>query len=167
MAVVIQQLSRDAFATFGDVIEAGAGELISINDGTTKRHNDLAQVDVAAEGGRPIISIFESRPFGFPLEIHMLERHPLGSQAFVPLDGKPYLVIVAPVGEAVDPASVRIFRAAGDQGVNFRPGIWHHPVVVIEPMSFLVVDRGGDQPNCDLFHFPSGGETLIVESPDG
>ncbi len=167
MAVVTQKLNRDGFAPFGDVIEAGAGELISINDGTTKRHNDLAQVDVAAEGGRPMISIFESRPFGFPLEIQMLERHPLGSQAFVPLAGKPYLVIVAPAGETVDPGSVRVFRATGGQGVNFRPGVWHHPVVVIEPMSFLVVDRGGDQPNCDLFHFPSDWPTLVVEGPEG
>ncbi len=167
MSVVIHQLNREAFAPFGDVIEAGAGELISINDGTTKRHNDLAKVDVAAEGGRPMISIFESRPFGFPLEIAMLERHPLGSQAFIPFDGKPYLVIVAPAGETIEKDSVRVFRASGNQGVNFDRGVWHHPVVVIEPMSFLVVDRGGDQPNCDLFHFPSDGQRLVVESPDG
>lgn len=167
MAIVVRDLNREVFAPFGDVIEAGAGTLIPINDGTTVRHDDLARVDVATEGGRPLISIFESRPFGFPLEIRMVERHPLGSQAFVPLDGKPYLVIVAPPGDAVDLGALRVFRATGEQGVNFHRGVWHHPVVVIEPMRFLVVDRGGDQPNCDLFHFPSDGQPLVVESPDG
>ena len=167
MRVACEPLSADAFAEFGDVIEPGAGETVTINEGTTVRYNDLARVDVAREGGRPLISIFDSRPFGFPLEVELLERHPLGSQAFVPWDRKPYLVVVAPAGETVAPESVRCFLAREFQGVNFHRGVWHHPVIVIEPMRFLVVDRGGEQENCDLFHFPAEGPRLVIELPEG
>ncbi len=167
MHVACQALTAEAFAEFGDVIEAGGGELVSINDGTTVRHNDLARVDVSRDGGRPLLSIFESRPFGFPLQIELLERHPLGSQAFVPWDRKPYLVVVAPAGETIAPEDVRCFLAGSEQGVNFRPGVWHHRVIVIEPMRFLVVDRGGEQENCDLYHFPAEGPRLFVELPEG
>lgn len=166
MSIVWQPLTATAFADFGDVIEAGGGEVVSINDGTTVRHNDLARIDVTEEGGRPLLSIFESRPFDFPFEMRMLERHPLGSQAFIPLDGIPFLVAVAPIGETINPADVRFFRADGAQGVNFHRGVWHHPVIVIQPMRFLVVDRGGEQENCDFSHLPPDGPQLLIDLPE-
>ena len=166
MSLGWEPLSRENFKSFGDVIEAGAGKLIPINDGTTVRHDDLANVDVIESGGRPVVSIFESQPFGFPLDVTMLERHPLGSQAFIPLDDHPYFVMVAPIGDDVKPNEMKVFLATGKQGVNYPKGVWHHPVIVMEPMRFLVVDRGGEQPNCDLFHFPQGGERLILERPE-
>ncbi|MBC8159265.1 MAG: ureidoglycolate lyase [Alphaproteobacteria bacterium] len=160
-----QPLSRENFAPFGDVIEAGAGTRVSINDGTTIRYNDVADIDVAQDGGRPIISIFESSPFDFPLEISMLERHPKGSQAFIPLDDHPYFVVVAPTGEDVSTDQIEVFLASGKQGVNYPKGVWHHPVIVMEPMRFLVVDRSEPKSNCDLFHFPQPGDPLVLERP--
>jgi ureidoglycolate lyase len=80
----------------------------------------------------------------------MMERHPLGSQAFVPLSGKPYLVVVAPAGDPPDVAALRVFLARGDQGVNYAPGVWHHPLLALDAVcDFLVVDRSGTTPNCD------------------
>ncbi len=91
----------------------------------------------------------------------MFERHPLGSQSFVPLSGRPYLVAVAPAGEFV-PEAVRVFRAEGHQGVHYRKGIWHHFLLVLdEDSDFLVVDRAGPGDNCDEFALAPGNEILV------
>ena len=148
--IVPEPLTRKAFAPFGDVIDSEGAEHFGINDGTAERYDDLARVDVAAEGGRPRISIFVAQPRPRPVAIQMLERHPLGSQAFMPLDGRDYLLVVAPPGPNVRSADVRAFRAAGSQGVNFHRGVWHHPLLVLAADSrFLVVDRIATDANLD------------------
>ena len=138
-----EPLTADAFAPFGDVIEAaGAAEVMAINYGWTTRFNDLAGIDTRDEGGRTIVSLFRSRPL-HPLVLKIFERHPLGSQAFVPTQGRPYLVAVAPAGD-FDAGKVRIFRAVACQGVNYAKGVWHHFLLALEAESdFLVIDRDG------------------------
>ena len=138
-----EPLTADAFAPFGDVIEAtDAAEVIPINYGWTTRFNALA--DVAVGDGRAIISIFRGKPLTPPV-LKVFERHPLGSQAFMPLSGRPFLVAVAPAGD-FDPAAVRVFRAKASQGVNYGKGTWHHFLLALEAESdFLVVDRDGAQ----------------------
>jgi ureidoglycolate lyase len=138
-----EPLTADAFAPFGDVIEAaGAAEVMPINYGWTTRFNDLAGVDTGDQGGRTIISLFRSKPLE-PLVLKVFERHPLGSQAFVPMQGRPYMVAVAPAGR-FDPAKVRVFRATAGQGVNYAKGTWHHFLLALEAESdFLVIDRDG------------------------
>ena len=149
----IEPLTAEAFAPFGDVI-AARGEPRGINYGTTQRFHDLARIDCNAEGGRTIVNIFRSMPPVFPFEVRVMERHPLSSQAFMPLSGRPFLVVVAPKGE-FDPAAVRAFRAAPGQGVNFTPGTWHHFNLALDGESdFLVIDREGpllegNGTNCD------------------
>jgi ureidoglycolate lyase len=146
--VVPEPLSAEAFAPFGDVIEASAeAEVMAINQGWTTRYNALA--DVAVGDGRAIISLFRSRPLTPPV-LKVFERHPLGSQAFMPLSGRPFLVAVARPG-AFDPATVRVFRAGPGQGVNYAKGTWHHFLLALEAESdFLVVDReGGEGENLD------------------
>lgn len=145
----IEPLTRAAFAPFGDVIELEGAKQIPINLGTTIRYHDLARVDVADEGGRPLVNLFRGQPRTLPFEVTMLERHPLGSQAFVPLTEKPYIVVVAPAGRLA-PEGVRAFVTRGWQGVNYAKGVWHHPLIALDAVSdFLVVDRGGEGPNCD------------------
>lgn len=145
--LVPEPLTADAFAPFGDVIEASdRAEVIPINYGWTTRFNALA--DVAVGDGHAILSIFRSKPLA-PLVLKIFERHPLGSQAFVPMQGRAYLVAVAPPGD-FDPASVRVFRAAAHQGVNYAKGTWHHFLLALEAESdFLVVDREGPGDNLD------------------
>lgn len=147
--VTPQPLTADAFQPFGDVIEASArAERIAINYGHTTRFNDLAGIDVADGGGHAIVSLFRGRPLDPPL-LKIFERHPLGSQAFVPLQGRPYLVAVAPRG-LFDPAAVVVFKARGDQGVNYAKGVWHHFLLALDAESdFLVIDRAGDGDNLD------------------
>ncbi|MFM0020022.1 ureidoglycolate lyase [Paraburkholderia azotifigens] len=143
-ALAIEPLTREAFAPFGDVIELEGAKQIPINLGTTIRYHDLAKVDVTDEGGRTLVNLFRGQPRALPFEITMMERHPLGSQAFIPLNDKPYLVVVAPAGE-LDESKIRAFVTSGWQGVNYAKGVWHHPLLALGEVSdFIVVDRGGD-----------------------
>jgi len=145
----IEPLTRAAFADFGDVIETAGAKAFPINAGTTTRYHDLVQVELAGESPRPLVNLFEGKAWHAPIEIRMLERHPLGSQAFYPVDGGRMLIVVAPPGE-LDESQIRAFISAPDQGVNYARGTWHHPLLCLQhPGRFLVVDRGGDGNNCD------------------
>jgi ureidoglycolate lyase len=149
--LIPQPLTAEAFRPFGDVIEAAdAYELI--NNGTTQKFADLAKIDVSADGGRPCVSIYRATPYKLPLMIKMLERHPLGTQLFMPLHDEPFLIVVAPSGDTVDPSSVRSFITKGRQGINYHRGTWHHPLLRLHDASdFLVIDRSGPDKNCDVF----------------
>lgn len=150
-------LSRDSFAPFGDVIELGSATPLLINERTTERFDDLARVEVGE--GQAKISLFRGQPRPAPIRIAMLERHPLGSQAFVPLDGRPYLVVVA---AEPTPDALRAFRAKGHQGVNYHRNVWHHPLLVLQPDSlFLVVDRAGDGDNLEEAWLAEGDRAFI------
>ncbi|WP_394782313.1 ureidoglycolate lyase [Undibacterium sp.] len=151
-ALTILPLSRASFAPFGDVIMLEGARHYPINQGTTERYHALATADTAAENGQPIISLFRGQPRTLPLEVAIMERHPLGSQAFVPVTQDKedeYLVVVAPPGE-FRLEEVRAFLGRGFQGVNYAKGVWHHPLIALHKVSdFLVVDRIGQAANCD------------------
>lgn len=143
-------LTAAAFAPYGDVIEcASATEKRDINYGNTERFHDLAELDLDAQGGRPIVSIFRSTPVPRPIAVKVMERHPLSSQAFIPLSGRPYMVVVGERGD-FRPDDLRAFIAAPNQGVNYHPGTWHHYSLALDEVSdFLVIDRDGPGDNCD------------------
>lgn len=146
--LAIEPLTRAAFEPFGDVIELEGAKQVPINLGTTIRFHDLARIDVEDEGGRALVNLFRGQPRVLPFEVSMLERHPLGSQAFLPLNDRTYLVVVAPAGE-LDEGAIRGFVTSGWQGVNYAKGVWHHPLIALGEVSdFIVVDRGGD--GCNL-----------------
>ena len=151
-AVVIkaEPLTTAAFAPFGEVIETAGHTPRLINAGTAERFDDLAPVDVLANGGRPLISIFKATPRPLPFTVTGLERHPLSSQAFYPLDRQPFLVVVAESVRAPWASRIRVFRASGQQGVSYRRNTWHHALLAIgQTCHFLVIDRGGPEENCD------------------
>ncbi|MDR5771316.1 ureidoglycolate lyase [Caballeronia sp. LP006] len=145
--LAIEPLTRAAFEPFGDVIELDGAKEIPINLGTTIRFHDLCRVDVTDEGGHTLVNLFRGQPRTLPFEVKMMERHPLGSQAFLPLDDRTYLVVVAPAGE-LDESKIRAFVTKGWQGVNYAKGVWHHPLLALDKVSdFIVVDRGGEGRN--------------------
>jgi ureidoglycolate lyase len=150
----IEALTAAAFQPFGDVIETSASNRhFTINDGFAERHHDLATVELG-EHGRAVISIFKALPRQLPMQLKLLERHPLGSQAFMPLSAQPYLVVVAQAGERPQIGQIRCFAAAAGQGVNYAPGTWHHPLIALHQAGdFLVIDRGGapNEANCDEY----------------
>jgi ureidoglycolate lyase len=163
-ALTPEPLTAAAFAPFGSVIEAGdAAVRIDINQGHAVRYDALAEVDVGDGGGMPVISLFRAKPLR-ELVLKSFERHPLGSQSFVPLGGRPYLVAVAPPGD-FDPAAIRLFRAEGHQGVNYRKGTWHHFLLVLEDSDFLVVDRAGPGDNCEEVALAPCDEIRVGPAP--
>lgn len=156
-------LTRAAFAPFGDVIELEGAEHFAINGGTTTRFHDLARIDTSTDGGRPLLSLFRAQPTSRPFRVRLMERHPLGSQAFVPLAPRPFLVLVAPPGAPPDPSSLVLFVTQGFQGVNYARGVWHHPLLALDVQSdFLIIDRGGPGQNCDEHHFQDDVEVILV-----
>lgn len=158
-----EPLTGAAFAPFGDVIEAEGAEHFPINAGFAERFHDLARIDVAAAGGHPLVNIFRGQPRPAPLRLTLMERHPLGSQAFVPLQDREWLVVVADGADPLEPRALRAFRATGRQGVNYARNVWHHPLIVLTPdHEFVVIDRGGDGANLEEVPFP-GAHGVIVE----
>ena len=151
-ALVMEPLTKAAFAPFGTVIDRDGAEIRMINEGTTTRYHALSGVDVAAGGGTAILSIFAGTPRSVPIEISMMERHPIGSQAFMPLLDHDWLVVVAPTNgddSAPDFNGLRCFHARGDQGVSYAPHVWHHPLLVRQPQDFLIADRAGPEGESD------------------
>lgn len=142
----VEPFEAQAFAPFGDVIEAaGARPHRTINEGFAERYDDLARLDTARQGGRPVLSVFRARPRALPMQLRLVERHLLGSQAFFPLHAQRFLVVVAPAGPAPTPAQLRCFITQPGQGVNYAAGTWHHPLIALGDGDFLVVDRGGPE----------------------
>ncbi|MCP1674026.1 ureidoglycolate lyase [Natronocella acetinitrilica] len=149
-------LTRDAFEPFGDVIETtSAPERFPINNGSTMRYHALAGVELKGDDARGIVSIFRGQPFAFPVTLQLMERHPLGSQCFVPMRGERFLLVVAPPVDVFGVDDLRAFITNGSQGVNYRAGVWHHPLLSLDRVSdFLVVDRAGSGNNCDERELP-------------
>ena len=155
-------LTKAAFAPFGDVVEMESARQIPTNQGFGVRFDDLARVDVAAEGGTVNVSIFTANPRPMPITVTLMERHPLGSQIFYPLQDRDWLVLVA--GDVHDTASFRAFRASGRQGINYARDVWHFPLLVFDAGSrFLVVDRKGPGDNLEEVWLPESRK--IVLSP--
>lgn len=144
-----QPLTAEAFAPFGDVLEVRGAPDKVINAGWCDRYHDTASLDFGADG-RAGISIFDARPRELPYTLDLVERHPEGSQAFLPMHANPWLVIVAEAGDI--PGAIHAFLAAPGQGVNFHRGTWHGVLTPLyEPGLFAVVDRIGTTPNLEEF----------------
>lgn len=141
-------LTSERFAPFGDVIEASRGQAAAMNAARFERFDDLCDVDV---GGKVSVSIARCRAATvLPLRIETIERHPLGSQAFVPLQSCEMVIVVAPPGESVDVSELRAFVTQPHQGFNYRRGTWHMPLIAFSTgHEFLVIDRGGMETNCE------------------
>lgn len=145
-------LTAERFAPFGNVVEAAASTHAAMNELRFERFDNLVDVDIdASRHGRVGVSIARCRmPTRLPYRIEMVERHPLGSQAFIPLQRFVFIVVVGPTGESIEAEDLRAFISNGRQGVNYHKGVWHMPLIALEAgHDFLVIDRIGDGANCD------------------
>ncbi len=159
--ITTQPLTRAAFAPFGDVLDTDWGNHFPINAGKCERYHDLAKVEAEGQNARVLISIFRGTPYDFPLRLGMVERHPLGSQAFMPLSPAPFLVVVCP-GDADGPGTPQAFVTRPGQGVSYRRDTWHAVLTPIgADQDFLVVDRGGDGDNLVEHHFGTPWEVRL------
>jgi ureidoglycolate lyase len=155
-----EPLTKAAFAPFGEVVELEGARHYGINQGFAERYHDLAKVDTGHEGGETIVSVFVGEPRPLPIEITLMERHPISSQAFYPLQDQDWLVVVA--ADPLTPQSLRAFRASGRQGVNYARNVWHFPLLVLAPASrFLIIDRKGPGKNLEEVWFQHGTEVRL------
>ena len=148
-----EPLTREAFAPFGQVIETTGAHHYPINSGNCERYHDLARVELGGVHARPLISIMQAKHFVLPLTLTMVERHPLGSQAFYPLSTHPFLVVVA-LDHAGTPGTPRAFLTGPGQGINLAMNTWHGVLTPLEAdAQFLCVDRGGEGNNLEEHFF--------------
>jgi ureidoglycolate lyase len=159
----LEPLTAEAFAPFGDVIQTEGISPLKINYGHTEKYSDLARLDPGADG-RAALHIYKSSPVSLPLIIKKMERHPLASQAFIPLHDRPFVVVVAAAGPEPGIAAIRGFFSNGNQGVNYHKGVWHHYQITLhEPAQYLVIDRAGPGENLDEHSLP--GTLMITSAP--
>jgi ureidoglycolate lyase len=147
-------ITKENFSKFGDMITTNDIKPLEINNGYAKRFDGIANVDTSKDNGETIISIFSALKRSFPMKIYMMEKHPLGSQAFVPMKETTFLVFVAPKDNKPDLNKIEAFIVPPGIGVNYNPGTWHFPLISTENMNFLVIDRKGS------------GDNLVIENLD-
>ena len=153
MKIIItpKKINHKNFKKFGDLISTRKKKPIKINNGYANRYDNLCNISTSIKNGNTIVSIFSAKKRKFPMNIKMMEKHPLGSQAFIPMKESTFLVFVAPKGKKPDVKKIKSFIVPKQTGVNYKPGIWHFPLISKKSMNFLVVDRKGS------------GENLIIE----
>jgi len=160
--ILIEPLTTETFAPFGDIIEPSGEPTVMINRGKCGRYHDIASLDFA--GGKAGISIFQGQPYALPLTLDLMERHPLGSQAFLPLSSEPYLVIVATDDDG-SPARPHAFMAKSDQGVNYHRNTWHGVLTPLhEKALFAVVDRIGEGNNLQEHTFETAYRIIMDDT---
>jgi len=147
-----KKITKDAFSPFGEIISTEGVQPIDINAGYAKRYDNLVNINTSKENGETIVSIFSAIKRTFPMKIDMMEKHPLGSQAFIPMKETTFLVFVSPNGEKPDLNKLESFIIPPGLGINYNPGTWHFPLISTESMNFLVVDRKGS------------GNNLVIEN---
>mgnify|MGYP001276061098 CR=1 FL=1 len=141
------EITRENFAIYGDLIATNDVKPIKINAGYAKRFDDLASIATTKDAGKTIVSIFSALKRTFPMKIDMMEKHPLGSQAFIPMKDTTFLVLVAPQGDSLNLNKIESFIVPPGIGINYKPETWHFPLISTENMNFLVVDRKGPGDN--------------------
>ena len=145
-------ITKENFSKFGDMITTADIKPIEINEGYAKRFDGIANLNTSKDNGETTICIFSALKRSFPMKIDMMEKHPLGSQAFIPMKQTTFLVLVAPEGNKPDLNKIEAFIVPPEIGGNYNPGTWHFPLIATEDMNFLVVDRKGS------------GDNLVIEN---
>ena len=153
MKIKPKKVNKKNFKKFGQIIDTSKKKYFRINNGFAKRYNDLGKIDTSIKKGKTIVSIFSAKKRRFPMKIDMMEKHPLGSQAFIPMKETSFLVFVAPKGSRPNLKKIQAFRIPKQTGINLNSGIWHFPLISMKDMNFLVIDRKGKGKNLIIHKF--------------
>tara|TARA_B100000287_G_C20486682_1_gene723378 strand:- start:136 stop:630 length:495 start_codon:yes stop_codon:yes gene_type:complete len=156
-----EKINRSNFAAYGDLISTSDINPMDINAGYAKRFDNLANLNTSKDDGKTIVSIFSALKRVFPMKIDMMEKHPLGSQAFIPMKDTTFLCFVAPPGDLPEVNKIQSFIVPPQTGINYKPGIWHFPLISTENTNFLVIDRKGKGENLVIHKFDK--DKIILE----
>ena len=154
-------INKSNFLKYGEVITTEQIKPIKINNGYAQRFDGIANLDTKNQNGETTISIFSALKRTIPIKIDMIEKHPLGSQAFIPMKETTFLCLVAPEGEKPDLNKIESFIIPPGIGINYKPGTWHFPLIATEDMNFLVVDRKGSGNNLVIENLEKENVSLI------
>ena len=144
--IKIEEINKENFLPFGHLIEKNnCVKEFNINQGTTKRFHQISNLELNLEKGEPAISIFEGTPRPKPILIKIMEKHPLATQTFLPIQDFNWLTVVAIENNGLpDLSSLRCFSVNGSTGLTYNKNTWHHPLLVLKKQDFWVVDRIND-----------------------
>ena len=155
------EITRKNFAVYGDLISSDNIKPVNINAGYAKRFDNLANINTSRDEGKTIVSIFSAIKRTFPMKIDMMEKHPLGSQAFIPMKETTFIAFVAPQNDKPEINKIESFIISPGMGINYKPGIWHFPLISTEDTNFLVIDRKGSGENLTIHKFEN--QEIILE----
>ena len=155
------KITRSNFSAYGDLISSYDIKPMDINAGYAKRFDNLANINTSQNEGKTIVSIFSALKRTFPMKIDMMEKHPLGSQAFIPMKETTFLYFVAPPAESPELSKIQSFIIPPKTGINYKPGVWHFPLISTEDTNFLVIDRKGTGENLIIHKFDK--ENIILK----
>ena len=153
ITITPKKITKENFTKFGELITTDDIKPISINDGFAKRFDGIVNLDTSKDNGQATLSIFSALKRTFPMNIDMMEKHPLGSQMFMPMKETTFLCFVAPEGDFPEIKKIQSFVVPPKTGINYKPGIWHFPLISTEDTHFIVVDRKGSGENLIIHHF--------------
>ena len=146
-------INKKNFKKFGQIIDTSKKSYFRINNGYAKRYDNLGKIDTSSKKGKTIVSIFSAKKRQFPMKIDMMEKHPLGSQAFIPMRETYFFAFVAPKGNRPNLKKIKSFKIPKQTGINLNQGIWHFPLISTKNMNFLVIDRKGKGKNLIIYKF--------------
>jgi len=161
MNLQIKKISKDNFSKYGQLISTQNLVSQNINNETTKSFYDLVNIVIYGDDKECRVNIFKSIKRIFPLEINMLENHPLSSQAFIPLQKTNFIVVVSPVSDKPDLNLIEAFHVSPEEGINFKPKVWHFPLIATENSNYLTIDKKDSENNIEIFKFQNNEKILL------
>ena len=161
MNLQINKISKNNFSRYGQLITTQNMLSQEINEETTKSFYDLVDIEIYGEDKKCRINIFKATKRIFPLEINMLENHPFSSQAFIPLQKTNFIVVVAPVSEKPDINSIEAFQISPEESINFKPKVWHFPLIATENSNFLTIDKKDSENNLEICNFQNNDKIFL------
>tara|TARA_Y100000590_G_scaffold469042_1_gene654592 strand:+ start:4460 stop:5002 length:543 start_codon:yes stop_codon:yes gene_type:complete len=161
MNLKIKNITQENFSKYGQLISTSNLRFDDINQGTTKSFYDLVDIEVYGNDKQCRVNIFKAQKRIFPLEINMLENHPFGSQAFIPLQKTEFIVVVSAISNKPDINLIEAFFIPPENGINFKAKVWHFPLIAIEDSNFLTIDKKDSINNLEIFNFQNNDKILL------
>ena len=161
MKIYFKEITKDNFSLYGDLISIRNKISEDINKNTTQSFFDLANIEILGEDINARLNIFNAKKRIFPLNIDMLEMHPLSSQVFLPMSNSDFIVLVAPISPKPDLNKIEIFKVSNGDGINFKTCVWHFPLISIQDAKFITIDKKDSEKNIDIYKFNENEKFIL------
>ena len=161
MNLIIKEINKENFLKYGQLITTKNIKGENVNDNTSKSFYDLVDIEILGENRECRVNIFKAKKRIFPLKLEMLENHPFSSQTFIPLKDTIFIVVVAPISKVPDLNKLEAFKVSDQEGVNFKPKVWHFPLIATEDSNFLTIDKKDTKNNLEIYNFQNNDKIYL------